>query len=123
MQRRELPGDTLKQEWAVHLRTALSQAVLSANAHKPFPNPRAPYSLGVLLRFVDTSPLVLTALFASFHFSSCLCPARVNSSMDSSYLPFNSKVGHLREALNSACNIYRDIPTIITGHIMKGMEK
>ena len=42
--------------------------------------------------------------------------------MDSLYLPFNSKVGNLRKALSSTCNIYHDIPTIITGHIMKGME-
>ena len=68
MQRRELPGDTLKQEWVVHLRTALSQAVLSANAHKPFPNPKVPYSLGVLLRFVDTSTLVLTPCLQVFIF-------------------------------------------------------
>lgn len=77
----------------------------------------------MLLHFADTSTLDLNTLLASIPFSSCLYQASVSSSKDSPHHAFNSKLGNLRDALNITGNVYYNISTIITTHIMKGMEK
>lgn len=47
----------------------------------------------------------------------------MNSSKDSSHHPFISKDVYLKDALNITSNIYCNVLTIITGQVIKGMEK